>query len=290
MEDHSPGGRPFPRTRAEQAASADSRIRWQALYEEVRQRHARGEKLLAISRVMGLARGTVRTFAQADSFRARAVRQPGPRILDPFLPHLNARLAAGNENATALWRELRDLGFAGSPKQVYRWMAERRTAPAKTTARKWLSTSPSRPATAASLPSPKQLAWLLVRPPATLDTTEAAVLARVRQDPEAAITLDLAQRFCPLVRQCCCERQAQNCGQASIEALTEWIAEARQLGIRAVETFAVGLDQDRAAVSAALTQPWSSGQAEGQITRLKLLEPGRVFRRLIGLDSTRPSA
>jgi transposase len=264
--------RAYPRTRAEEAASADSRARWQALYDEVRQRHARGEKLLAISRRMGLARGTVRKFAQAESFPERAVQQPGPSILDPFLPHLNARLATGYENATALWRELRDLGFAGSPKQVYRWMAERRTAPAKTTTRKWRSSHPRRPAASASLPSPKQLAWLLVRPPTALDATGTAVLARVRQDPEAATVADLAERFCTLIRQCCRERQTHNCEQMSIKALTAWMAEARSSGIQAVETFAAGLDQDRAAVRAALTQPWSSGQAEGQITRLKLLK------------------
>ncbi|PVE20360.1 hypothetical protein DC522_32800 [Microvirga sp. KLBC 81] len=89
--------------------------------------------------------------------------------------------APGRENATALWRELQDLGCAGSPKQVYRWMAEHRTAPAKTTARKWRSPGPSRSAADASLPSPKQLAWLLGRPPTALDATEAAVLARVRR-------------------------------------------------------------------------------------------------------------
>ncbi|PVE20270.1 ISL3 family transposase [Microvirga sp. KLBC 81] len=264
--------RAYPRTRAEQAASADSRARWQTLYEEVQRRYAGGEKLLAISRTMGLARGTVRKFAQADSFPARAVRQPGPSMLDPFFPHLNARLAAGCENATALWRELRDLGFAGSPKQVYRWLAERRTAPAKTTAHKWCSPGPIRPAPGASLPSPKQLAWLLVRPPTVLDTTEAAVLARVRQDPEAVVVADLVQRFCALIRQCCRERQTRNSEQASIEILKAWIAEARLSGIQAVETFAAGLEQDSAAVRAALTQPWSSGQAEGQVTRLKLLK------------------
>jgi transposase len=264
--------RAYPRTRAEQTASADSRIRWQALHEDVRQRHARGEALLAISRTLGLARGTVRKFAQAESFPARAARQPGPSILDPFLPHLNARVAVGYENATALWRELRDLGFAGSPKQVYRWMAERRTAPAKTTAHKWRSPGASRPAAVASLPSPKQLAWLLVRPPTALDATEAAVLTRVRQDPEAAAVADLAQRFCSLVRRCCRERQDHQEKQAAIKAFELWSAEARSSGIRAVETFAAGLEQDSAAVRAALTQPWSSGQAEGQITRLKLLK------------------
>ncbi len=124
-----------PRTRAETAASADSRARWRATYEEVRRRHAGGEPLLAISRAMGLARGTVRKFAHAESFPGRAARAPGPSILDPFRAHLNARLAAGCENAMELWRELRALGFEGTPKQVHRWLAERRTAPAKTAPR-----------------------------------------------------------------------------------------------------------------------------------------------------------
>ncbi len=33
-----------------------------------------------------------------------------------------------------------------------------------------------------------------------------------------------------------------------------------------------GLEQDGSAIRAALTTPWSSGQAEGQITRLKLIK------------------
>ena len=42
--------------------------------------------------------------------------------------------------------------------------------------------------------------------------------------------------------------------------------------VRAVETFAAGLQQDGAAVRAALTLPWSNGQAEGQITKLKMMK------------------
>jgi hypothetical protein len=67
---------PYPRTRAERAASAQSRARRLALYEEVRRRVRAGEKLLAISWVMGLARGTVRRYASAPSFPERAAR-PG---------------------------------------------------------------------------------------------------------------------------------------------------------------------------------------------------------------------
>ena len=53
------------------------------------------------------------------------------------------------------------------------------------------------------------------------------------------------------------------------DQLEPWLEEANdsELG-----SFAVGLEQDAAAVRAALTVPWSSGQVEGQITKLKLIK------------------
>ena len=39
-----------------------------------------------------------------------------------------------------------------------------------------------------------------------------------------------------------------------------------------VESFANGITNDRAAVSAAITAGWSNGQTEGQITKLKLVK------------------
>jgi transposase len=48
--------------------------------------------------------------------------------------------------------------------------------------------------------------------------------------------------------------------------------EARTCGVRSVETFANGLEQDGGAVRAAPTTPWSNAQSEGQITKLKLLK------------------
>lgn len=52
----------------------------------------------------------------------------------------------------------------------------------------------------------------------------------------------------------------------------EGVYGAQAYGVRALTTFAAGIAQDAAAVNAALTTPWISGQAEGQITRLKLLK------------------
>jgi transposase len=39
-----------------------------------------------------------------------------------------------------------------------------------------------------------------------------------------------------------------------------------------MDSFASGIAQDHAAVKAALTEPWSNGQTEGQNTKLKLVK------------------
>jgi transposase len=54
--------------------------------------------------------------------------------------------------------------------------------------------------------------------------------------------------------------------------LEGWLKRAEHSGLAAFKGFARGLRRDYAAVSAALCSPWSQGQVEGQITRLKLLK------------------
>src|SRR5689334_9016020 len=73
--------------------------------------------------------------------------------------------------------------------------------------------------------------------------------------------------------------------EAPLEALEAWLRDARACGVPAVETFAAGLKQDGAAVRAALATPWSNGQTEGRITRLKLLK--RQMYGRAGLDLLR---
>lgn len=50
------------------------------------------------------------------------------------------------------------------------------------------------------------------------------------------------------------------------------LADARMCSASAIATVAARLETDSAAVRDAVTQPWSSGQAEGQINRLMLLK------------------
>ena len=54
--------------------------------------------------------------------------------------------------------------------------------------------------------------------------------------------------------------------------IAAWITQARNCDAPAIATFAAGLEADVAAVRAALTEPWSSGQAESQVNRLELMK------------------
>ena len=66
--------------------------------------------------------------------------------------------------------------------------------------------------------------------------------------------------------------------------LDAWITEAKT---SLVASFVTGIVQDKAAVSAALTEPWSNGQVEAQITKLKLVKRQMYGRAKIDLLQAR---
>ncbi|RYB01313.1 ISL3 family transposase [Lichenibacterium ramalinae] len=275
--------RAFPRTASEREAGAESRERWRAAYDEVRRRHADGQTLLGIAHAMGLARATVRKYAVVDTFPARLPHGPGPSLLDPHVDYLLGRIGEGCENAMALWREIRERGYPGTSRQVHRFVAERRTKPTPSgrKARGETMPVPETPAAEPSLPSARQLAWLLVQPTSALDAIAAAVVARVEQDATASAVAALARRFTALVRASGVGRTATP-GRNAAADFDAWITTAKVCSAPAIATFASGLDGDVAAVRSALTEPWSSGQAEGQINRLKLIKRQSYGRA--GLD------
>lgn len=273
----------YPRAPAETLARAAAIGCWKELYDEVRRRGAAGQSLRRINHETGLARATMRKYAFAERFPRHGRRGPGRSILDAHLDHLHARLGEGCENAMQLWRELRGRGFPGTVKQVRRWLSERRTRPARTTV-KCLRTPPSTASTATPssrpLPSPKQLSWHLLREPDDLDAEAAATVGRVLQDGEAAKVVDLGRRLRRIVRSHCGGARAE---PGAIAVFDTWLAEARACGVRVVESFAASLEQDGAAVRAGLRLPWSSGQAEGQVNRLKLLKRSMYGRAKLDL-------
>lgn len=62
--------------------------------------------------------------------------------------------------------------------------------------------------------------------------------------------------------------------------LDPWIAEVNP---SLIASFATGIMKDRAAVRAVIPKPWSNGQTEGQITKLKLVKRQVFGRAMIDL-------
>jgi len=99
--------------------------------------------------------------------------------------------------------------------------------------------------------------------------TVAAIEARV---PTLVGARTLIERFQAMVRQ------------KVVAELEPWIAAA---GAGLIASFASGILKDKAAVCAAITEPWSNGQTEGQITKLKLVKRQMYGRAKIDLLQAR---
>ena len=278
----------FPRTYAEQLASEASRAERLARYGRVQVLRRQGFGIDPIARQLGMSRGGVRTLYYAESFPERARSAVPPSMLDPYLPYLERRLSKGCENARQLWREIGEQGYPGTCRQVHRWLAPRRTRrspnhpdklprgldpAALTQGAAPLRAAPLRaPGETDKLPSPRQLAWIMARAPEKLEASDRPVLARLLQAPDVRAVYELAQQFAQMVRR------------RDLAPFAAWLERSLASSVDALASFARGLKQDLAAVRAALSQPWSNGQTEGQGTRLKLLKRqmyGRASFRLL---------
>lgn len=239
-------------------------------YTAVRELRAQGLSLRAIAAQLQLSRKTVRQFALAEQFPERASRRAVRSKLDPFIPYLEQQLAAGQDNAMQLWRELRDHHrYTGSRALVSRWVAQHRQlvrVPEVTTPPRRRRGRPPAPVPTPT-PAPqrrvsaRQAAWLLVRRPEELEVDDQHLVERLcQQAPCLDTAYHLAQDFIHMVR----ERQA--------EGFETWLLRATASGIAEIQSFAAGLERDKAAVVAALSLPFSNGQVEGQVNRLKLIK------------------
>jgi transposase len=77
--------------------------------------------------------------------------------------------------------------------------------------------------------------------------------------------------------------------QSMVRAMTPVKLEAwiERAGATLIASFARGVTKDEAAVRAAMTLPWSNGQTEGQITKLKLVKRQMYGRGKIDLLQAR---
>jgi transposase len=196
-----------------------------------------------IVRHTGCSRKTVRQVLRgerSDVFRCRT------SSLEPWLDQLDREWTTGCRNGAELWRRLQAQGFRGSLRAVGEWATRRRR---------------SERASAGGFertPSARRLARLMLSGRTQLARAEAVLVATIeRALPSLAKARDLVERFQAMIR-----------GRKD-ETLETWIDAAMASPLA---SFAAGVRADRDAVAAAIVEPWSNGQTEGQVTKLKLVK------------------
>jgi len=205
----------------------------------------------------------VRTWLRAGQFPERASPSRGPRVPTrpaPYVEHLAARYAAGERDVRALAAELRARGYAGTTQTVRRAVA--RLAHGGL-ARGDAADARPKP------PSPRRVSWLLFATDDELAADDRAVVADVgARCPPLGTARTLAHAFRRMLRG------------HDTAAFLPWLATANRSPL---ERFVRGLRYDVEAVYGGIALPWSPGQVEGQVHRLKLVKRSMYGRAGFGL-------
>jgi transposase len=202
-----------------------------------------GVPLKQIVRRTGHHRQTVRRIVRgerSDIFRQRQ------SSLDAHLPWLDAQWDTGARNAAALWRVMTEKGFRGSLRVVSEWATRRRRAERAD------ATSLAR------VPSARAIARMMTIGRGSLTKAETVVIAAIETGvPSLVEAREIVTDFHAMIKT------------KQVAPLPLWLERtSRSL----VASFGNGVRKDEAAVRAAILAPWSNGQTEGQITRLKLVK------------------
>ncbi|GAB4072540.1 hypothetical protein GCM10028812_50670 [Ancylobacter sonchi] len=189
------------------------------------------------------SRGLVRRVLRgqrSDVFRTRE------SSLELFLPWLDAQWAAGHRNGAELWRRLGQQGFRGSLRVVTEWATRRRRAEAV------------EGGVLNRTPSARALARLMTLARDQLSRSETVLIAAIESSvPSLVEAREIIAAFQAMIRK------------KALADLGPWLERANS---SLVAAFGRGVEKDHAAVAAAITSPWSNGQTEGQITKLKLVK------------------
>ncbi|MEH6377135.1 ISL3 family transposase [Streptomyces sp. KLMMK] len=249
----------------------DVRGRPRRIVATIRERHqavqdllAEGRSLRGISRDLDLDYYAVRRYARTASVDELLVKVTQRRTkLDDYKPYIYERFAQGCYNASQLFREIRDQGFQGDRTVVNGYVR---------LLKQGVVNSPPLPA----LPKPKRaLRWIMTHPE-RLRPEQTIGLKEVRAAcPELDATVENVRAFASLMHQ------------HRGEDLHAWIELVRQDDLPHLRQFADGLLRDEDAVIAGLSTTWSSGQVEGQVTRVKLLKRAGYGRAKLDLLRTR---
>ncbi|CAN7726668.1 MULTISPECIES: ISL3 family transposase [Ensifer] len=205
----------------------------------------------------------------ANWLTSNAPRDRNRAALNPTSPlYFEAFLAEcwkdGNRVGRHLFYDIKNRGYTGSRSNLERllkvWREVENIQPDGPPPEMDVS-EPVRDPDTGHMISSVVAAALCIKPRRLLTDRQARKVNALKQGSRAfAIMRGLAMRFNGILRS------------RSPDALDEWIDDAIDTELTAIMRFASVLRRDIDAVKNAIELPWSNGQAEGQINRLKMLK------------------
>jgi hypothetical protein len=243
-------------------AETGRRARSRANFDRVKSLRAEGRSLADIVRETGFHWRTVKKWTRQETLRPRATMAPKSTTPSGFSAYLARRWNEGCTMGKQLLAEIRPLGYTGSLTHLQRLLNGWRRAhfaaaigtpaPQSAIALQDLLTPTVPPIVAAAL---------CIKPRGLLTEAQAAKVDQLKEiSSDFATMRQLAMRFRGLLKG------------SDPEPLDQWLREAANSGIHGMHRFAATLRRDLAAVRNAISTPWSNGQTEGQINRLKTLK------------------
>jgi transposase len=260
---------PAPPTRADHDGSRARTAReTEALFAAVQDLAGRGMNNSAIARALGVHRHTVQKYRPLAAAPERRHLRRRPSIVAPHHRYLLERWRQGCRSARALWKEIAARGYPGGYREVARFVAELK--------RRERAGEPLVGPPRGLLPR-QALGLLLARSDRRTAEERVAVERLLAQHPDIGRSAALLDGFARLLRE--------RTDEPAAERLARWEADATGAGLPEVDGFVTKLRQDRDAVLGALTLPWSQGQTEGQVNRLKSIK--RAMYGRAGFDLLR---
>ncbi|GCE10105.1 hypothetical protein KDAU_74340 [Dictyobacter aurantiacus] len=203
---------------------------------------------------MGLTTRTIQKWLKAKAFPEAKERRKRKSIFDPHASYVLKRWKEGQRNGPQIYEEIKKRRFSGTPQTVYRFLRRLRVLVP-------LEQAVEAPPTLVQDFVAKDVVWLFVRDPESLDQQEQAVLTAICQTNGTAKTLyKLVQEFRTMLHQ------------RTGDQLNGWLTAVKESQIRELQSFVTGIERDKAAVVAGLTLPHHNGLVEGYVNKLKLVK------------------
>ena len=236
----------------------------QEIFEMIHALRQQGLTYSEIARRTGYERRSVTNWLTSNAPRDRnraALNPTSPLYFEAFLAEC---WKDGNRLGRHLFHDLTNRGYIGSRSNLERllkvWREAENVRPHATPPEVKVL-EPVRDPDTGHVISSDVVAALCIKPRSLLTTRQSRKVEALKQGSEEFRKMRaLAMRFNGLLRS------------RNPEALDEWIDDAIDTELTAIMRFASVLRRDIDAVKNAIELPWSNGQAEGQINRLKTLK------------------